>query len=265
MKFQLKALAAAAILAASIPAHAALELPSTGNGSSVLVMIDQIAGLTATFDLGLHYSDFNGIASAGPIGTQGNFSWDLANDANYSATWAALFSNGASLANLQYAFIAADGLGTGVGGQGYIASFDHAGAATQTSAPIVSAVGTFNTTLTNIDFVGTLQSNLNTSATDGAALQTGVAAVYGATLKLNGTGNFIFSNIGNTMGFSQYVQAATTVSQAGKLLFPASTTITLANNGALSYSVAPVPEADTWGMMLLGLGFMGFVARRKQA
>jgi hypothetical protein len=26
-----------------------------------------------------------------------------------------------------------------------------------------------------------------------------------------------------------------------------------------------VPEADTWAMMLLGLGFMGFAARRKQA
>jgi PEP-CTERM motif len=36
--------------------------------------------------------------------------------------------------------------------------------------------------------------------------------------------------------------------------------------GVLSYStVTAVPEADTWAMMLLGLGFMGFVARRKQA
>jgi hypothetical protein len=43
----------------------------------------------------------------------------------------------------------------------------------------------------------------------------------------------------------------------------------LAANGTLTYTgaaaTAPVPEADTWAMMLLGLGFMGFVARRRQA
>lgn len=40
----------------------------------------------------------------------------------------------------------------------------------------------------------------------------------------------------------------------------------LSTAGVLTYNtVTAVPEADTWAMMLLGLGFMGFVARRKQA
>jgi hypothetical protein len=270
MKFQLKALAAAAILAASIPAQAAIELPNTGNGSTVLVLIDKTANLTATFDLGLHYSDFNQIASAGALGTQGSFALDLANAANYSATWAALFANGATLPNLQYAFIAADNLGAGAGNQGFIASLATLGPTSQTSAPVQTAAGTLNNTLNNVDFVGTLQTNLNTSVANGAALQSGVDGAY-TTGKLNGVGSFIFANLDTTMGFSQYVIGTSTISQAGKVLLPASATtptFTLLNNGQFSFSaasVAAVPEANTWAMMMLGLGFMGFVARRKQA
>jgi len=265
MKFQLKALAAAAILAASIPAQAALTLPNTGNGSTILVIIDSVANLTATYDLGLHYSDFNQIASAGALGTQGSFSANLATDANYSATWAAFTANGGSLANAQYAFITADNLGAGAGAQGYITSFASAGAATQTSAPIGTAVGSLNTVLGNIDFLGTLQSNMNTSAASGAALNSGaIAGVYN-TGKLGNTGNFIFANLGTTMGLSQYVLGASVVAQAGKALFPTTTSLSLLSNGQFSYTVAAVPEANTWAMMMLGLGFMGFVARRKQA
>jgi hypothetical protein len=29
------------------------------------------------------------------------------------------------------------------------------------------------------------------------------------------------------------------------------------------YSLAPVPEPETWGMLLAGLGLVGFMARRK--
>jgi PEP-CTERM motif len=272
MKFQLKALAAAVVLAASIPAHATLTLPNTGNGSAVLVMIDSAANLVATFDTGKLYSDFNQIASAGALGTQASFSLDLANNANYSATWAAFLANGGSLTNAQYAFVAADNNGAGVGQQGYVASFASPGAAAQTSSPVGTAAGNLNLALTNVDFVGTLQSNLNTSSNPGAALQSsvgqpGTVGVY-AGGKLGNTGGFIFANLGTTMGFEQYVLGTSTVAQAGKLLLPASAstpTFSLLNNGLFTYSVAAVPEADTWAMAMLGVGFMGFVARRKQA
>jgi hypothetical protein len=271
MKMKLKALAAAVILAASIPAQATLTLPNTGNGSAVLVIIDTAANLTATFDTGLFYSNFNQIASAGALGTQGDFTLDLANNANYSATWAAFTANGGSLATAQYAFVAADNLGAGAGGQGYLASFASAGAATQTSSPVGTAAGNLNLALTNLDFVGTLQSNMNTSANPGASLQgTSINGVYTGG-KLGNTGGFIFANLGTTMGFEQYVLGTSTVAQAGKVILPSSATsptFTLLSNGLFSYAsgtVAAVPETDTWAMAMLGVGFMGFVARRKQA
>lgn len=32
-----------------------------------------------------------------------------------------------------------------------------------------------------------------------------------------------------------------------------------------SFKVSPVPEASTWAMMLLGLGFLGFTAKRRKS
>ena len=74
--------------------------------------------------------------------------------------------------------------------------------------------------------------------------------------------------IGGDLGVFQYTSAATTFVTPTLTVFGNGAKFNLASNGALSYSttaIAPIPEADTWAMMLLGLGFMGFVARRKQA
>ena len=64
----------------------------------------------------------------------------------------------------------------------------------------------------------------------------------------------------------QYTSAATTFVTPTLTVFGNGAKFNLGTNGSLVYStVAAVPEADTWAMMMLGLGFMGFVARRKQA
>jgi hypothetical protein len=98
-----------------------------------------------------------------------------------------------------------------------------------------------------------------------------ISGVYNSG-KLNGQGGFMFASLGTTMGFEQYVLGTGVVAQAGKVLLPSSLTtptFTLSSNGLFSYAsgatVAAVPETNTWAMALLGVGFMGFVARRKQA
>ena len=63
----------------------------------------------------------------------------------------------------------------------------------------------------------------------------------------------------------QSVAAASTLTPVSSTIFGNGAFFNLSSTGALVYSVAAVPEADTWAMMMLGLGFMGFVARRKQA
>jgi hypothetical protein len=39
--------------------------------------------------------------------------------------------------------------------------------------------------------------------------------------------------------------------------------LTLATGSGAAYNVAVVPEADTWGMLLAGLGLVGFAARHR--
>ena len=63
MKFQLKALAAAMVLAAAVPAQAALDLGTTGNSSMSIAVFDRVANVSALFDLGKSYSDFSVIGS----------------------------------------------------------------------------------------------------------------------------------------------------------------------------------------------------------
>jgi len=43
------------------------------------------------------------------------------------------------------------------------------------------------------------------------------------------------------------------------------TTFSLSNNGVLTYTAAPVPEADSYALMLAGLGLVGYMVRRRKA
>lgn len=279
MKFQLKALAAALVLAASIPAHATVDLPNTGNGSLLLTLIDRTANVSAVFDLGYNYLDFNASAAVGAIGAQLNgpgITWNLASNPDYQAVLSAYTGAGASLTNSVYAITAADNVGTTtLGGQGYLGSYVSQGAAILTT-PVVTAAGQFNNYVNNAANAPSLYlfSNLNTAVNGGevANVATGGAAYAGSFIynlnRLNGTGNNVMAAVGTTMGFQQVITGANGVAASNQTTLNSlvSNTFTLNNAGTLTYVgvSAPVPEADTWAMMMLGLGFMGFVARRKQ-
>ena len=262
MKFQLKALAAAAILAAALPAHATIDKADSGNSSFVLTVFDKVANVSASFDLGKNYLDFNQVAAAGAVssvtapGT--SFSWDLATDVDYSAAWTS-FLAAATLPNIQYAVTAADNLGTGAGTRGYITTLAATGAALTTNA-MTAALGNFDTYVAAQNFGGHV-------ATDGSFFSNSAAAastLYNSN-RVGGTttGPTTVGVIGSSLGVIQVTGSASSFTNATQTVFGNGAQFNLASNGTLIYQ--PVPEADTWAMMLLGLGFMGFVARRKQA
>jgi len=271
MKFQLKALAAAAILAASIPAQAAVDLGTTGNGSMILTLLDTTANVSAAFDLGLNYSDFNSILSAGALGAAAStpINWNLATNADYTTAWNLLFSSGATLANLKYTIAANDNSGAvAVGAQGYITTYSSQ-VANPTSTPLITASASFTNYVNNAANGTTLFSNMNTATNGASVANTGAAyagtQIYLGGSKLNSSGNNVFGALGTSLGVQQIVTGASGIAASQQFIFPTTSTFTLLSNGQLSYAVAAVPEANTWAMMLLGLGFMGFVARRKQA
>lgn len=267
MKFQLKALAAAAILAAAIPAQAAIDTNASGNGSFILTVLDKVTNVSATFDLGKNYFDFNQSAAAGAVsnvtapGT--SFSWDLAGNANYSAAWTS-FLGASTLANTFYAITAGDNNGfgsTAAASRGIITTYVGAGAGTTTN--LLGALAFMDLYVANAGVVA--GSTLNTVANGSVFVQTAEAETYYAANKNNGSGVITLGAIGTSLGVAQTLSTASNLSQATTSVFGNGAQFSLASNGALVYSVAAVPEADTWAMMMLGLGFMGFVARRKQA
>ena len=147
MKFQLKALAAAAILAATLPAQAAVETAANGNSSLILVAYDTVATISAVFDLGKNYSDFNvsgaSFANSGVTTPGTSFSWNLTSG-DYAAAWS-LFNTTATLPNIKYAVVAQDnsGLVSVAGNRGLISTFS-ATAASPTTGQLATIAGNFD-------------------------------------------------------------------------------------------------------------------------
>jgi hypothetical protein len=261
MKFKLKALAAAAILAASIPAQAAVDLAANGNSSFVLTVLDKVANVQASFDLGKNYIDFNQVAAAGAVSNVTNpgttFSWNLASNPDYSSAWTS-FLAAATLPNIQYAITAADNTGSGVGARGYITTLANTGPTLFTS-PMTTAIGNFDTYL-NTQPHAAANGSLFTASASTASVVYNSNRVGGST-----AGPTTVGFIGSNLGVIQVTGGASAGAASTTTIFGNGAFFNLSSNGALVYSVAAVPEADTWAMMMLGLGFMGFVARRKQA
>lgn len=270
MKFQLKALAAAAILAAALPAQAAYDTAVSGNSSLILTAYDTVANISAVFDLGKNYSDFNvagaSFANSGVTNAGTSFSWNLASG-DYATAWSQFLTT-ATLANIKYAVVAHDNTGSGAGGRGLISTYS--------SFATNPTTGQLGTIASNFDtFVGAntiasavLYENHSTVANGSSVANTGqpYAPNYFGSGKNFNLGPIAVGAIGGDLGVFQYTSAATTFVTPTLTVFGNGAKFNLASNGSLVYStVAAVPEADTWAMMMLGLGFMGFVARRKQA
>ncbi|WP_047533412.1 PEP-CTERM sorting domain-containing protein [Methylotenera sp. N17] len=274
MKFQLKALAAAMVLAAAVPAQAAIDFASTGNSSLSLAVFDSVNNVSALFDLGKSYSDFSVIGSSfadsniDALGT--NLSWNLTGG-DYSTAWNTFLSS-ANIANLQFAVIAADNnAGTAAGNKGIISTLNAETVTSVNNLVLLAQLAGWDTYLAaGQTDNGTIYQNhllVDNGASVGNSGKANTLGYFGQN-KNNAAGGVSVGNIGQSLAVYQQVSGPSTTSTGAFTLFGNNATFTLGTNGVLTYATAPVvevPEADTWAMMMLGLGFMGFVARRKQA
>lgn len=268
MKFQVKALVAAiALSAAALPAQAAVTLASSGSSSLVLSLLDNANNISATFDLGYSYSTFSDLVTAA---NSGSFSWDLTSG-DYADAWSA-FSGVANLSTAKWAIYAADGTGSGVGARGILSTF--------VSGNTVVSTQQLNTTIANFDSylnaVNALPTHSTTenggsSVTSGNAYA-GRSIAYGTTGTINSSGHISAGKFGDTLTFIEQLGGANVGARPTTTILGNATgnyTFSLNNAGTLSFNVpsvtTPVPEADSYAMLLAGLGIVGLVARRRKA
>lgn len=247
---KLKGLVAAAVLAAALPAQAAVDLGNTDNGSMLLTAVDFGINVSATFDLGLNYSDF-----AGGVNTTAQ-TWDLTSG-DYAAAWTS-FTGSANLANVQWFVAGTDNLGAGAGSRGLIATSTGTTSPVST-APFLTTLGQFDTFMTGLNL-----ADNHSSVANGASVATAAPAEAARLFesgKLNNVGSVVSGRIGESLQVLQATNGANSLLAASQTVFTNGFTFELTNAGSLIY--APIPEADTYAMLLAGLGLMGFIARRR--
>ena len=284
--FKLKALAAATVMAAAAPAFAAIEGGASGNGE-LLLNVRYYGGasastggddISALFDLGIRMDDM--IAANGQAGY--SKSWDMTTGA-YGASWSELmgFVGPANASQIEFSVIALDNT-----------DFNTAGGSRYLSTMNVEKVPSLaNANLKgfqNMEKYIDANNTRGTHATDdnGASVATPIDdpdTFFGA---INGFGqgdNWLAKTTVDTtqpLGTEQSFWFLTTTSgsfaQVDKIPFGVDLNndgvigtgefgkFSLTDTGALTFT-SPVPEAETWAMMLAGLGLLGAMVRRRSA
>ncbi len=248
MNHNLKLAVTAAVAAMGMvsQAHALVQSTAATSGSMFLYAFEDrqantLATNSAIFDLGL----------ASAFNTASNQTFDFSTN----SAWTTYIASVATPANIHWGVF---GVSVGSGGTG---------TNLLTTQSVGPAAGTFNGAAIS---TGTLNHNTEISTYGGATCTTCGFSVVTNNDLASGTWDdnagivpaTLTTGLGGSMDFFKYVSTGTKSSSLGtKTAFPS--TFNLSNTGVLTYAVAAVPEANTYAMMLAGLGLVGFMVRRK--
>lgn len=257
---KLKLIAAAALLAATGAANAAIDNGiSSGNGELFFSAWD--GANSYTFDLNTSISAFEaGVAAVGAIDQ--TFSLDALFN-TYLST--------ANLSNLVWNIVASDGTGA----RRIINTFSTLPATTiaaDIARSTTGAIGSFVTAVnTGITSQGGVNSAVFAAGTAGYANNTAPTPLrFGA----NNGGGINFNNTG-TVANNSYESGLGLMRLDGAQGGTALTTYTPYTDGGLAVrayfdasmgtvTIAAVPEPETYALLLAGLGLMGAIARRRR-
>jgi len=287
MNFKLNALVAAALLstAGSASAITAANDVSTGNAFLLLTVLDANynggVGRSYTRSLEVAMIDFGTANRA-----TGGFTTNVDALSSLNQTWAtgALWStftagmDAAAIAGLKWDVTALDGAGTSAADQKRILTTSAGNLVSDIAASGVSTTnGEITLAITNQDFywdaaIAAMGAGTEIIVSDTASTAFAISSAVHSSNFSGKTPDFsTVGNVGDSLGFYYLTRSGTT--SGAEVLAAAygnangASTFTLAANGALSFAapVAAVPEASTYGMMLAGLGLVGFMARRRTA
>lgn len=263
MNFKMKALVAAVAMAASMSASADIATAASGNGELVFSVWDATEGSESSYslDLGVDLTSFLSGITAGS-------SWNYAADATFTNWYDSLSATAQS--GLQWNIMAGDASGARRGittavTDGLVAStsFTHAQARTAT-VNLDGMISGLNAAMPGTAVADNLSTVIQGASTSG----------YAGTFGSNWGGWFNLSSTSAGVGDSLNLYSFTAVSSGSAAVAAPITQLafdgvsykaTFTSNGLSIAAVSAVPEADSWVMLLAGLGLMGFIARRRTA
>jgi hypothetical protein len=283
MNFKLNALVAAALLASG-SAHAitATDDVSTGNAFLLLTVLDSNfgggVGRSYTRSLEVAMNDF-GTANRATGGFTTNV--DLLSSLNQTWAAGALWSSftagmdAATIAGLKWDVTALDSNGTSAADQKRILTTSASNLVNDIAAGGVSTTNSeLNNALINQDIywdaaIAAMGAGTEIIVSDTSSNAFAISAAVHSTNFSGKTPDFsTVGNVGDSMGF-YYLTRSSSTNSAEALVAAygnanGTSTFTLGLDGSLAFAnAAPVPEASTYGMMLAGLGLVGFMARRR--
>ncbi len=280
MKLKMKLMAAAVALVASAGANAAMSNFASGNGSLAFIALDSVGSPTSVMmDLDFNLTSFLSASSAANTDITWNFNTNTLTvgglvQAGAQTNWSGALTAFNSLANTsdtKWGVIAGDSLNAvAVGSDGtpirYLTTVV-AGTAldlvdNQTKANLGSFSGVDN--MLNFHSAAQAASNGSTASSGtgyvGTAFGLGTAASRGWTNR-TATGVITLASEGSSADFymldgGSATSLATVTPYAGKFTYAA---------GVLTYDAptAPIPEPETYALLLAGLGMLGFMGRRR--
>lgn len=272
MSMKLKVLAVAVALAAAGQAGAAIQDATSNNGELFLSVWDSVGQQSYIRGLDTLMNDFGtkNAPAAASFATNVDATPGFTKSWTADATWSTFVAgkSAADIANFKWDVAALDSTGTSAAHQQrYLTTTN----ADLTAWPTDAGVQQNNSSVSQFSGVNNalLTANLTLGASKSGIFTSG-NAYYDGAKKENMAGKASFltdANVGTALDF-YYITRSSATNSAEALQFKygsadSKAQFMLGTDGNLSYTVAAVPEAETWAMFAMGLLAVGAVARRR--